>query len=474
VSGPLLDLGQDWQRQRAQLRAAHRRPPPLVTAGLDLVHDSDAPAGRRVQVAGLALVFGLFPASLAEFIDLARSRLRLGGDHVRQELVGVLSARIQALWAWLPGQQCDIYAEVDHATDHLTVWRIGPEEGELSVIDPDRDGPDLDDAFLEALVLNGTRHWGGTAGLQRLVRRFGPHPLLVAAQVADLLERNDADHDTPLAAAQARWSELNTNNESAWESLVDHEHPWACAQLGRLALRLGLHHAARSLLDQIRHAQAGPVVWSDLAQACDLVDDLSGMEAAAAQVVNLTPDETSLRRLVVARVRLGQFTEAGEALVRFRANGGADVLLVDDLLAVLERPMLPLIQRANCAGWLGARTVVALASRKPLDDLLHTIRGDHPETAAAFDQELEVLREALHAVIHADEATTAALRVTLLALPFTARPALRTPSDLAAHALLALRTWAEAGLGAGRVPDTIPVRQALLALARRAVGTSPT
>lgn len=470
--GPLLDLGQDWQRQRAQLRAAHRRPPPLVTAGLDLVHDAHAPHGRRVQVQGMALVFGIFPASLAEFLDLARSRLRLGGDQARQELAGVLSARIQALWAWLPGLQCDIYAEIDHATDALQLWQIGPGAGVLTTLDATTAAARLDDAFLEGLVLNGTRHWGGASGLARLIRRFGRRPLLVAAQVADLLERTDIDLETILEVARSRWENLESGDEEPWDRLAETEHPWVCAQLGRLALRLGVHRPAWHLLGRVAHAQAGPAVWGDYARACDEVGDLAGAEVACAQVANLAPDEGALTRLITARLRLGQYTEATEALTRLRALGSADVVVVDALLTLLERPGLPLVQRAHVAGWLAARTPIAFAARWSVPALTARIDAERMPGDEGLREDLDIARLSLSQALGPGSEDTAelALRVALFALPFVAPSPTRQVGDCAAHALLGLRIWADLSLGAGRIPDTVPVRQSLLALARRALG----
>lgn len=469
--GPLLDLDQDWQRQRAQLRAAHRRPPPLVTAGLDLVHDPQANYGRKIHVAGLALVFGIFPASLAEFLDLARSRLRLGNDQARQELASVLSARIQALWAWLPGLQCDLYAEVDHATDAVRLWQIGPTAGAILAIDPATAAAEYDEAFLEGLVLNGTRHWGGPSGLARLVRRFGRRPLLVAAQIADLLDRTDIDLETILEVARSRWGDLDAGDEEAWDNAAEQEHPWVCAQLGRLALRLGVARSAWRLLGRVSHVQAGPAVWNDYAQACDAVDDLHGIEVAWTQVAALAPDEGSLARLIVAHLRLGHSTEATEALTRRRASGAADTGVVTAIMALLERPGLPLIQRAHLAGWMGARVTAALAKTWTVADLVARLALERPLIAEGLAEDLAIARLALVPALgpDSDEAADMALRVAVMSLPYFAPSPTREVGECAAHALLALRTWAELSLGAGRIPDTLTVRQSLLALARRAL-----
>ena len=432
-----------------------------MTAGLDLVYDPMAPAGRKVAVQGLALVFGIFPASFSEFLDLARSRLKLGKEEPRAELQQLLAARIQVLWAWMPGLQCDIYAEVDHATDSVTVWKIGPTAGSCTPVDLATAGADLDAAFLEGLVLNGTRHWGGAAGLARLVRRFGRQSLLVAAQVAELMERGEAEDETLLTVAQSRWGDLDGGNESAWEALADHEHPWACAQLGRLALRLGLVRAARRLLDRVRLVQAGPAVWADLAEACDRVDDLPGATEAAAQVVSLSSDEPALRRLVILQARLGQQGESGETLVRHRASGGSDTALVEAGLRVLERPALPLVQRAHLSAWLGARTVSAFAASVPLADLRQRV------ARPGLDEALAGLRAALSEILAGGgEATAMAERIVLLALPLIAVAPTGDVGSLAAHALLALRGWAEQAFGTGRIPDSLAVRKALLDVAR--------
>src|SRR5580658_3489181 len=182
---PLLALNHDWHRQRAHLRTGRMRPPPLVAAGIDLAQSEDG--GRSVNLGGLAVIFGVFPASLAEFLELARLRLHLGAGQAR-ELDAVLNTRILAMWAWLPTLRQDCYLELDRATGEEHLWQVGPGPGEGVELAIDCVHDELDTAFLDALVLNGPGHWGGESGLAKLVERFGRQPLLVAAQVADLLD----------------------------------------------------------------------------------------------------------------------------------------------------------------------------------------------------------------------------------------------------------------------------------------------
>lgn len=472
---PLLDLEQEWHRQRAQLRASHQRPPPLVTAGLELSHDPQAARHTRVQVAGMALIFGLFPPTVADFIELARNRLRLGRDPARHELQNVLGTRIQALWAWLPTVQQDCYGELDHATDEARLWLIGPGAGEVREVDIERERDTLDAAFLAALVMNGSRHWGGQHGLQQLVSRFGRQPLLVAAQVAESLEREPRQPAIALGLARSRWVQLDAQSGEAWEALVDVEPPWACVQLGRLALRLGLHRAARKLLDHARLVDAGASAWHDLAVACEQLDELAGAEAAWARASQASADDLETwRRLVLVRLRLGDFFEAGEALRRYRAAGGVDSQFIDAALGVLRRPALPLLERARLAGWCAGRLASALVERLTLSGLMAEIARSRPAgVLAQFDAQVAGLRDDLTAALAGadgspaeDGAVDAAQRVILLALPFLGgAPAGTNASHCGAHALLACRIWSEHALGQGRVPDSAALRQRLLELA---------
>jgi tetratricopeptide (TPR) repeat protein len=477
---PLLDLEQEWHRQRAQLRTSHQRPPPLVTAGLELVHDPAAARRTRVQVAGMALIFGLFPPTVADFIELARNRLRLGRDPARQELQNVLGTRIQALWAWLPTLQQDCYGELDHATDEARLWMIGPGSGEVREVDLEREREGLDAAFLAALVMNGSRHWGGQQGLAQLVVRFGKQALLVAAQVAESLEREPRQPAVALALARTRWPQLDSSDSSPWELLVESEPPWACVQLGRLALRLGLLPAARRLLDLTRLIDAGAAAWHDLAVACEQLDDLAGAEAAWTRAAQQSGDDLEAwRRLVLTRLRLGLSFEASEALRRLRAAGGIDGQLIDAVLGLLRRPRLPLLERAHLAGWSAGRLAPALAEKLTLAGLLAEIaRGLPAGTGERIDAALAVLRGDLARALAAADGTPAeagavdaVVRVVLLALPFLGgEPASRLPSQGAAHALLACRLWSESALGQGRVPDSVAIRSGLLELARLALG----
>jgi len=488
MSRPLLDIEQEWHRQRAQLRAHHQRPPPLVTAGLDLAYDEAARSHHRVQVSGMAIIFGIFPPTVREFVDLARTGLRLGRSPARQELQGVLNTRVQSLWAWLPTLSQDCYLELDHATDEVRLWLIGPQVEDVEEVDAERDQERLDEAFLAAAVMTGSRHWGGQEGLARLVERFGRRPLLIAAQVAEALEREPRHPERALALAQARWR-LDAEDEAAWAPIADQEPPWACIQLGRLALRLGLWRAARLLLNHVATADAGAAAWFDLGQACEALDDLPHAEQAFARFANQHGDDPDgWRRLLLVRLRLGLFWETAEALKRYRAASGVDGDLVDRALIVLRRPRVSLLQRAHVAGWLCAKAPAAAAARLPVGGLVAEIGrglGGASEGAAAaerlFGDLIDRLRSELAEVlVPVDDAAMsgsglveAVVRVALLALPFLGSPASRLPSQCAAHALLACKTWGDAMLGAGHVPDSLAVRGCLLDLARLAIRSSP-
>lgn len=489
MSRPLLDLEQEWHRQRAQLRANHQRPPPLVTAGLDLAYDEAARRHHRVQVSGMALIFGIFPPTVREFVELARTGLRLGRSPARQELQGVLNTRVQSLWAWLPTLAQDCYLELDHATDEVRLWLIGPQAGQVEEVDAEADRERLDEAFLAASVMTGPRHWGGQEGLARLVERFGRLPLLVAAQVAEALERDPRHPEQALGLAQARWPRLDQWDETAWAPLADQEPPWACVQLGRLALRLGLWRAARLLLNHVATAEAGPAGWFDLGQACEALDDLPHAEQAFARFAAQHGDDADgWRRLLIVRLRLGLFWEATEALKRYRAADGIDGDLIERALIVLRRPRVPLLQRAHLAGWLCAKAPAAAATRLPVGGLLAEIgRGlgaapeGHQAAEHLFGELIDRLRaELAEVLVPADDdarvgsgLVEAVIRVSLLALPFLGSPASRLPSQCAAHALLACKTWGDVMLGAGHVPDSLAVRACLLDLARLAIRSAP-
>jgi len=468
---PLLDLGQEWHRQRAQLRAGHQRPPPLVTAGLDLVYDRDRPGHHRVNVVGMALVFGLFPATAREFVALARSRLRLGGAN-REELDGVLGTRIQALWAWLPTMQQDCYLELDHATDLARLWLIGPGRGEGREIDLEREEAALDAAFLAALVITSARHWGGADGLAKLVERFGRQPLLVAAQVAESCERSPKDPAGALVIAQTRWPQLTGWNEGQWDQLADREHPWVSVQLGRLALRLGLLRAARTLLTQAGNTEAPPVAWFDLGQANDALDDLAGAEDAFARYTALQgEDPDGWRRLLFVRVRSGHFTEAGEALRRYRATGANDGELAERLAGLLRRGAVDLAQRARLAGWLGARVAGILSRRLGKATPAELGHGGDAQRAAEVIGALGAVLVPRLASDGADHTLVQtrrdhAVRTVLLALPPAGQRAPVPPEDAAEQALIALRLWADHALSGEHGIEDEPVPARLLELAR--------
>ena len=489
MSRPLLDIEQEWHRQRAQLRANHQRPPPLVTAGLELAYDEDARSHHRVQVSGMALIFGIFPPTVREFVDLARTGLRLGRSPARQELQGVLNTRVQSLWAWLPTLAQDCYLELDHATDEVRLWLIGPQLGEVEEVNAESDRERLDEAFLAAAVMTGSRHWGGQEGLARLVERFGRRSLLIAAQVAEALERDARHPEQALALAQTRWPRLDQSDETAWAPLADQEPPWACVQLGRLALRLGLWRAARLLLNHVASAEAGAAGWFDLGQACEALDDLPHAEQAFAHfAAEHGDDPDGWRRLLIVRLRLGLFWEAAEALKRYRAADGSDSDLMDRGLIVLRRARVPLLQRAHVAGWLCAKAPAAATTRLPVGGLLAEIgRGlaaapeGHAAAERLFGDLIDRLRaELAEVLVPADDPARvgsglveAVIRVSLLALPFLGSPSSRLPSQCAAHALLACKTWGDVMLGAGQVPDSLAVRACLLDLARLAIRSAP-
>jgi len=384
MSEPLLALNHDWHRQRAQLRSGRLRPPPLVASGIDV---AVGPEGRVVTLGGLAVIFGVFPASLQEFIELARSRLHLGQGQAR-ELDAVLNTRIMAMWAWLPTQRRDCYLELDRATGEEHLWLMGPGAGENTEISLDDDHDDLDAAFLDALVLNGPGHWGGENGLARLIERFGHQPLLVAAQVADLLDHHPKDPQRALDFVRARWPALGTDDEASWAPLADNEHPWVAVQLGRLALRLGYVRAARLLLRQGGQTDVAPVAHFDLGQACEVLGDLSTAESAFARYASArATDPDAWRRLLLCRIRLGHFTIAEETLKRYRGVGGKDKDLVERFLSILVRSNLRGQERARLVGWLCARLWETVPRRLSLESLVESA----VERRAPANQQVEIL-----------------------------------------------------------------------------------
>jgi hypothetical protein len=424
MSEPLLALTHDWHRQRAQLRNGRLRPPPLVAAGIDVAVGNE---GRLVTLGGLAVIFGVFPASLEEFVDLARSRLHLGQGQAR-ELDAVLNTRIMAMWAWLPTQRRDCYLELDRATGEEHLWLMGPGgmSEELDLAEPPED---LDAAFLDALVLNGPGHWGGESGLARLIERFGHQPLLVAAQVADLLDHQPKDPTRALELVQARWPALSSDDEAAWAPLADNEHPWVAVQLGRLALRLGHVRAARLLLRQGGQTDVAPVAHFDLGQACEVLGDLTTAESAFARYASArASDPDAWRRLLLCRVRLGHFTIAEETLKRYRGVGGKDKDLVERFLAILVRATLRAQERARLVGWMCARLSEAVPRRLSVDSLIEEAieRRDHAHQQveslhllALVDQLRLELRERLPTSITGGQIDDL-VRVVLLTMPLLA------------------------------------------------------
>lgn len=426
MSEPLLTLSHDWHRQRAQLRAGRMRPPPLVAAGLDLGRTGE---GRQISLGGLAVIFGVFPASLDEFVDLARTRLHLGSGQAR-ELDAVLNTRILAMWAWLPTLKQDCYLEMDRATGAEQMWLVGPGAGESRELEVDAgDNEAIDAAFLDALVLNGPGHWGGESGLGKLVERFGRQPLLVAAQIADLLDHHPKDPRRALDQARARWPALQADDEAPWAPLADNEHPWVAVQLGRLALRLGMMRAARLLLRQGGQTDVAPVAHFDLGQACEALDDLATAEAAFARYASARPsDPDAWRRLLLCRLRLGHFTVAEETLKRYRTSGGKDRDLIERLLVVIARAGLPAGERAWLVAWLAARLPEALPRRMSITQLVDTaadrLPGDHAvqalHLAALVDQLRLELRTRLPDEVTNGQVDDLAL-VVLLSLPLLVR-----------------------------------------------------
>ncbi len=448
MHSPLLLLDHDWHAQRAKLRQGRVRPPPLVAAGLDVGYVQSQ--GRELKLGGLAVIFGTFPASLEEFVQMARLRLNLEPEQAR-ELDPVLNTRILAMWAWLPTLRQDCYIEYDRATGDEHAWLIGP-SSEYTELDLVGGHPDLDRAFLEGLVLNGPGHWGGAAGLERLVAKHGRLPLLIAAQVADVLEHRPREPRKALRLAQALWRDLTSDDESAWAHLVGSEHPWTCVQLGRLALRLGLLRAARLLLASAHAAaDATPVAHFDLGQACEALDDLASAEAAFARFAAARPsDPDAWRRLLFCRLRMNHLQVAEETLNRYRNCGGKDAELAERWLTVVARGKLRLEQRALLAGWLGAHLHDAIANELVLEQLIDEIArlrfgGDADALAAACMRARGDLLLRLPDGNDAD--VEALLRTALLALPLIGlahRDDAQVSADaIAAHLSFALTCWSE-------------------------------
>jgi hypothetical protein len=494
VSHPLLDTDQEWHRQRAQLRANHLRPPPLVTAGLDLSYDPDSQTHQRVQVAGMALIFGIFPTSCREFIELARTRLSLGNQSQRSELNSVLNTRIQALWAWLPSLQQDCYLELDHATDQAHVWLMGPAASASRDVDLDEEEAELDRAFLAAFVMTSSRHWGGHDGLERVIERYGRSALLAAAQVAEALERQGAEPENALAFANKQWPALLRDKEAAWEPLCEREHPWACVQLGRLALRLRLIRAARLLLSQAYHTEAPSVAFFDLGQACEALDDLVGAETAFVRYTTAQADDPDgWRRLLFCRLRLGLFNEVETTLGRYRDAGGEDNDIITRLLYALEAGEIHAQHATGLIGWLGTKLKDTLARRVPVASLTAEIVEQHfggagnRDTVRQFLGHLDELRAELTnilSLVTRDEPPTSAIiqraanelvRIILLCLPLLPTHRLMhaehaTAEDYADLALDACGVWSTLEHGHNHGLDLEALRPAVLAIAELAIG----
>ena len=481
MSQPLLALTHDWHRQRAQLRSGRLRPPPLVASGIDVAAGQE---GRVVTLGGLAVIFGVFPASLAEFVDLARSRLHLGQGQAR-ELDAVLNTRIMAMWAWLPTQRRDCYLELDRATGEEHLWLMGPGAGESIELILDDDHDDLDAAFLDALVLNGPGHWGGESGLAKLIERFGHQPLLVAAQVADLLDHHPKDPSRALDFVRARWPALGSEDEAAWAPLADNEHPWVAVQLGRLALRLGHVRAARLLLRQGGQTEVAPVAHFDLGQACEVLGDLTTAESAFARYASArATDPDAWRRLLLCRVRLGHFTVAEETLKRYRSVGGKDKDLVERFLSILVRSNLRGQERARMVGWLCARLSETVPRRLSIESVIEAASERHEQAnqqvevlhlVALVDQLRLDLRERLPLSVTGGQLDDL-VRVVLLTLPLMASRrispiAVETDPQTAAerHVGNAAALWATLHLGDDFALGSLSESPAVHELARFAI-----
>lgn len=507
-TSPILALDHEWHRQRANLRAVtpgragtHLRPPPLVAAGLEIDHDPER--GRSVRVGGLVVIFGHFPATLADFIQLAQARLHLQPEQAR-ELDPILNTRVMALWAWLPTMRQDCYLELDRATGEVNTWLVGPEQGRITAItansneDGERtfspaDQHELDGWFLDALVLNGHAHWGGERGLARLVERFGHTALLVAAQIADRLEHQAEEPEVALEVARTRWTLLTDDDELPWAVLAersesdDGAHPFICAQLGRLALRLGLLRAARALLLASSGASdVSPIAWFDLGQACEALDDLTGAENAFMRYAAARPqDPDAWRRLLFCRLKRDRSQLAEECLRKYHGSGGKDDELVERLLHVVARGRVRTDQRGRLAGFLVPALADAFGVAGPDGDVEREVLRvrllDDPSAASAFTTLVDQLRGQIVTalrkadVLDPEGLADEALRVALLTLPLLGPlHADDEPTDaetLADDVQAAINRWSEAPAVARALAGPPPIidGRPLLALAALAM-----
>lgn len=457
--GPVLELSHDWHRARALQRAGKGKPPPLVAAGLDV--EFHPGIGRRAKVGGMAIVFGAFPPSLGDLVTFARARLFLQPEQARA-LDPVLRTRILALWSWLPGPRLDCYLELDRATDEAHAWLLAPDGAREVPLD--REDAELDSWFLEGLVVAGPTSWGGEAGLAKLSERLGDRPLLVAARMADRLDRRSRDPRGTLELAHLAWPRLSERDETGWADLADQVHPWAAVQLGRLALRLGLTRAARVLLMRADHVDAPPIAWFDLGQACEALDDLPAALSAFVHYVGVRgSDPDGWRRLLICRLRQGDLQVADEALRRWRESGGKEDDLAERLIAQIMASRMRLHERAAIAGWLCSRIEGAMAEACPAAKLVDTCCAGLPDARAealrsawaaaqpAIREDAARLGEGEPAVI--DARADALARTALLALPLLARPhpAEEAPGadELAGNAQRALSLWCEHRLKLG-------------------------
>ncbi|MCS6970194.1 MAG: tetratricopeptide repeat protein [Planctomycetota bacterium] len=462
---PLLELGHDWQRARALQRGGDHTPP-LVAAGLDVELATVGGVRQRVlRLGGMAIIFGAFPASFADFLHFARARLFLPSERTRN-LDSVLGTRILALWAWLPGVQADCYLEYDRATDRVEVWLLRRQEAQP--IDVRHPPAGIDAWFLEGLVLSGPASWGGAAGLERLCQRYGESPLLIAALLAEHLDRRGKDLAAAVDIARRAWPQLDERDEHAWIAAGERCHPWAAVQLGRLALRCGQLRAARVLLERTPHSGVPLVAWFDLGQACEALGDvIAAARAFQRYTERQGSDPDGWRRLLLCQLRLADYDHAEQALRRWREADGDERAFAQRFVGQVMTAALRLDERTRLASWLGARLTRGLSAVLPLPELAPPPPG---ASAAAW----RALQEAVQAL--PAELEAAAQRVVLLALPLLAplHPEERgaDAAALARSAALALSLW---GRFAGQ-PDPCPQGPPpwLLALAARLRGDAQT
>jgi tetratricopeptide (TPR) repeat protein len=384
--------------------------------------------------------------------------------------------------------------EFDRATGTIETWLVGPGPGEIETIEVELEespeittSEELDQWFLEGLVLNGHAHWGGERGLTHLVERFGRTSLLVAAQVADRLEHHSEDPASALQLARTRWPSLNDHDEVPWATLAERRkdagHPFICAQLGRLALRLGLLRAARALLSaSAGSTDVSPIAWFDLGQACEALDDLTGAENAFTRYASTRPqDPDAWRRLLFCRLRRDRSQLAEECLRKYHSAGGKDEELVERYLHVVARGRIRTAQRGFLAAFLLPHLRVAFSTAGRDGDVEREIVRlcfcDDPTAAAAFTALVSRLRGELAVALRLSgnqDFTEDTVRAVLLTLPFLGP--LHQADELADVEALAddvqstINRWAEAPAVAAALmgPPPLVDSRSLYALAAMA------